>query len=378
MAPEGHEAARGQKAQIKLASLNLFNFIEPPLAAYEFDRIYSQEQWQKKCAWLRHCLSSLQADVLGLQEVFSPQALERLLGELNYPHFALVDTPAGDEHVLHSPVVALASRHPIVELAALQPEPKLLPLLGLAADFRFSRTVLRGTVRLPDLGKLDVYVVHLKSQRPGFELAELPAMTDNAVTDNALPEKNGANAHIARLLTHSALGRFSSTLRRGAEAMLLYHNVQSRRLERGNPFVILGDFNGELTRPEFAGLNTCAADVHPRDRAELTSLSEADFEAGAAAFALHDGAALFLHWLRQQSPGTDWQVRPTHYLGPRGSVLDHILLSAEFDGSLSSALADVVNFELFDEHLRAPLYERDSQSSDHAAVCVTLSPREKR
>ena len=38
--------------RVKLASFNLFNYIEPPLAYYDFENIYSAEQWQKKQTWL--------------------------------------------------------------------------------------------------------------------------------------------------------------------------------------------------------------------------------------------------------------------------------------------------------------------------------------
>ena len=33
--------------QLKVATFNLFNYLEPPNAFYEFERIYSAEQWKK-------------------------------------------------------------------------------------------------------------------------------------------------------------------------------------------------------------------------------------------------------------------------------------------------------------------------------------------
>ncbi|WP_413692707.1 hypothetical protein [Psychromonas sp. KJ10-2] len=34
----------------KVATFNLFNYLAPPDAFYDFDRIYSAEQWQKNSA----------------------------------------------------------------------------------------------------------------------------------------------------------------------------------------------------------------------------------------------------------------------------------------------------------------------------------------
>lgn len=56
-------AGLAKLARVDIATLNLFNFLAPPAAAYEFDRIYSNEQWQKKCNWLRHCVKIGRAHV---------------------------------------------------------------------------------------------------------------------------------------------------------------------------------------------------------------------------------------------------------------------------------------------------------------------------
>ena len=37
---------------LKIATFNLLNYLEPPNAFYDFDRIYSAEQWQKKQRWI--------------------------------------------------------------------------------------------------------------------------------------------------------------------------------------------------------------------------------------------------------------------------------------------------------------------------------------
>ncbi|MCG6442078.1 endonuclease/exonuclease/phosphatase family protein, partial [Vibrio parahaemolyticus] len=57
--------------QVRFATANLFNYLAPPNAFYEFNNIYEQTQWQKKQRWLSQKLTALNADVIGFQEVFS-------------------------------------------------------------------------------------------------------------------------------------------------------------------------------------------------------------------------------------------------------------------------------------------------------------------
>ena len=62
--------------QLKIATFNLFNYLEPPNAFYEFERIYSAEQWAKKQRWITEYLREHQPDVIGFQEVFSADSLK--------------------------------------------------------------------------------------------------------------------------------------------------------------------------------------------------------------------------------------------------------------------------------------------------------------
>ena len=65
--------------ELKIATFNLFNYLEPPNAAYEFERILSAEQWQKKQRWISEYLREYQPDIIGFQEVFSPDSLKELV-----------------------------------------------------------------------------------------------------------------------------------------------------------------------------------------------------------------------------------------------------------------------------------------------------------
>ena len=99
----------------------LFNYLEPPNAYYDFDRIYSAEQWQKKQRWLTDYLHEYQPDIIGFQEVFSSESLKELVTSEGYGYFEVVDQPEViDDFIYKRPVVAIASRYPIVGIKAVE------------------------------------------------------------------------------------------------------------------------------------------------------------------------------------------------------------------------------------------------------------------
>lgn len=69
----------------------------------------------EKQGWFRDKITELNSDVIGFQEVFSPNALEALVNELGYAYFCTVDEPKSEDgYVFNSPIVAFASRYPIL------------------------------------------------------------------------------------------------------------------------------------------------------------------------------------------------------------------------------------------------------------------------
>lgn len=159
--------------QLKIATFNLFNYLEPPSAYYEFERIYSAKQWAKKQKWITEYLREYQPDIIGFQEVFSTESLKKLVADQGYPYFEVVDYPhVIDDFIYRNPVVAIASRYPIVDVAAAKANTELAQTLGLAKDFSFSRKVIRATIDVPHMGNCDCYVVHFKSKRSMIKLDE--------------------------------------------------------------------------------------------------------------------------------------------------------------------------------------------------------------
>ncbi len=355
--------------QLKIATFNLFNYLEPPNAFYEFERIYSAEQWVKKQKWITEYLREHQPDIIGFQEVFSAESLKELVLTQGYPYFEVVDQPhVIDDFIYRSPVVAIASRYPIIDVAAVKPNTELAQTLGLANHFSFSRKVIRATIDVPHIGNCDCYVVHFKSKRSMIEFDE----KNNSMS----PEKI-----IIESLKANVAGGWGSTIQRGSEATLLMIDMIERREATGHPMILMGDFNSTLTDGVLNHLLTNT----------LRFVSAIDRDAYLAKYCLQDAWNLFEMAIMNDrnediESNDDNEANttnrekiaprtPTHYFGAGSSVLDYILLSCEFDASYHDSLYQVSAYDTYDRHLINPIFERDGESTDHGIVLVTLTLR---
>lgn len=336
--------------KIKIATFNLLNYIEPPLACYDFDRIYSQEQWDKKQAWIRDYLSKHQPDVIGFQEVFSPASLQQLMEEQGYSYFAVVDNPELiDDYIYRSPVVAIASRYPITDVTAITADTELAIAMGLQNDYSFSRKPLRATIELPHLGETDCYVVHLKSKRP---------MLEQEVTETDI----SSTQSIVAAMTSQICGSWASSIQRGSEAALLLKEIIERRNKTDFPMMLMGDMNDTLTGGALEHLLTDSLRFNSDEQTQSIVMQ----------YCLKDSWELY-QAVADNSPDNP---RPaTHYYGNKGSVLDYILLSCEFNACYPRSLFEVSDYHTHDPHLINPIFAKDSESTDHAVISITLNLR---
>lgn len=308
------------KQTLTIASANLFNFIEPPNAFYDFENIYERDAWQDKCRWTKQNIQALEADIVGLQEVFSIDAVQTLFTQMGYPYFATVETPkVADEYIYSHPVVAVASRYPLKYIQAVT-TPNDLISEGYGVEVPpFSRAPIFCIVDIPHIGEIGFYVCHLKSQRA----------TESLTADGAQP----------------LIGRWLSSQQRGWEALMLRLFSEQQYAQRPMPTVLVGDMNQALSS-DISGLLTEPTNNEPHKLQFKDSWQ-----------------------LLSDAP----QDRPaTHYHFSHGNVLDYILLSQEFQPDSVYSLADVTQFTTLDQHLINPIYEQDKNASDHAFIAVTL------
>ncbi|KJY82934.1 endonuclease [Vibrio galatheae] len=306
---------------LTFATANLFNFIEPPGAYYDFENIYERDAWQEKCRWTKEQIKKLDADIVGIQEVFSIEAAQALFSQLGYHHFAVVDKPNVEQEYIYShPVVALASKYPIKQIQAVEPPSSITENYHVATP-KFSRQPLYAIIDVPDIGEIAVYVCHLKSQR---------------ATESHLPEK-----------AHSIVGRWLSSQQRGWEAVMLRVFMEQQYANHPLPTVLLGDMNQALT-------------------SDITSLLTTSADISGQSLQLTDS------WQIYSQTNNKAQRPATHYHFATGNVLDYVLLSPEFQPDSPYSLADVVAYQTLDTHLINPSFETDKQASDHAFVAVTV------
>jgi endonuclease/exonuclease/phosphatase family metal-dependent hydrolase len=362
---------------ITIATFNLCNYLEPPFAFYEFERIYSCQQWHKKQRWIREFILNKKPDVIGFQEVFSIDSLKNLLQKLGYLYFAVVDTPEViDEFIYKKPVVALASKYPITASSEIKENAEHIAELGLTNNFTFSRKVLRATIDLPNIGLCDSYVVHFKSKRPMCEY------------DEKL-HSHSAEKQLSEHLKANITGRWASSIQRGSEAALLLLAIIEQREKTGQPMILMGDFNNNIDDGVLNHLLTHSLPYVPiQDQTEYL-----------AKYCLYDAWQLFTasHYnkiecsLKVDSKNKQFEQqkvmqtedplamparKPTHYFAGSGSVLDYILLSAEFDTRFDKSLCHVSDYDTYDQHLINPIFDRDGESTDHAIVSVRLTIRQ--
>ncbi|GAD00662.1 endonuclease/exonuclease/phosphatase family protein [Agarivorans albus] len=300
--------------------MNLLNYLAPPYAAYEFDNILDSQQWQQKQAWLSRIIALADADVMAFQEVFSAEALAEQCKSLGYPHF--LSTPSSlDEssYVYRKPGLALASKYPLRSGSLYNPNHLNT----------FSRAPLIAKVKLPEVGWIKAYVVHLKSKRPILD-------------EDLVGEPSDIDEY---------MGRWQSDTLRAQEVSLLMQDILSCRKNKLEAVMMLGDFNDDLSQGALS---------HVFD---LPLVQHDEIEQH---WRMHDSFTL---------SQTDQPRSATHYWGGQGSVLDYILLSGEFSPDYQQQLAEVVAYRCFDRHLTHADYSVDSQASDHAAVMIELSAR---
>lgn len=392
-----------------IASFNVKNLIGPDKEFYEFQS-YTPEEYAWKEDWMAQQLFSMDADIIGFQEIFEEDALRaviaeadrignesndavlpsksksyrkkaifRKLGYTPYTGASLAFAPNSNDTGLpgkRRPGVAILSRFGFVgapEIIQDLPKPLEIPLRDLTGEDaghyrlpRLSRPILK--VRVP-LGKhtITVFNCHLKSKLGEY------------IKPQGAPYAPEAD------LTHydpvgRAMGSLRSALRRMAEAWVLRREIVAE-LHKGNPVMVLGDFNdgehavsSEIISGEQPFRNYSWM-LRPDAKDYNDRYSKEENEAITAAVLDHRLTSAEKLFVRRS-------LRDMVYTAAFGGVyesLDQVYMSRHFHPDNAARIGDMEYFSVFNDHLtdgshgEAPY---NKLASDHGQVMAHMHLRD--
>ena len=236
---EGAQRGTMARESFSVATFNLFNLQEPGKPTHQ-GQTWSDEEFDVKIKWIAWQLGILDADIVGLQELWSKAAIEAVL-EVHKPlkdQYDVLADPATGERIVCGALVrkGLLAGEPdwvdkFPKAVRLQlgkdPADPQAPEIKVAIN-GFSRPVLRFAVELcDDQPATEVFVTHLNSKLP-TQMSSEEWFTKNP--DLFKPHQK-------------ALGAGISTIRRTAEAVALRVLVTDALKGTGTPVVVLGDIN---------------------------------------------------------------------------------------------------------------------------------------
>ncbi|TFW17667.1 endonuclease/exonuclease/phosphatase family protein [Duganella callida] len=316
--------------EIRFATFNVCNLSQPGAKLYDNLAPLTEEQYKAKVAWTAHQLDELDADIIGLQEIFSLSALRDAMSQSKRYRDAILagfepppDPVTGAARL--TPELALISRLPLAAPAQayiMFPQGVALPEGSRDAD-RFARAPLHAQVVLADERIIDVIVVHLKSKRPDY--------------------RNGDTGDDPML---HAQANLRSLIRRGTEAVALRALLSAMDKEQRRPRVVLGDFNDTVDAVTTNIVMGAGASCPPGEEFRGQFFDARQIQSGRQ---FRDGGYTIAH--------------DGHY-----ATIDHVLVSEEFHPSSPHAQGEVVSVAYLNDHLA----QEKPEASDHGQVLVRL------
>ncbi|NRB01939.1 MAG: endonuclease/exonuclease/phosphatase family protein [Rhodobacteraceae bacterium] len=384
-----------------IASFNVKNLIGPDQEYYTFQS-YTPEEYAWKVDWLAEQIQTMNADIVGFQEIFEESALRDVIAQADVEGMAGNEDhiPGCNKRYRRKAIFAKLAYHPYTDAAlAVAPnindggpgarrpglailsrlgfaEPPVvlqdletpvdIPFSGMGGDegggsFRIehlSRPILKA--RIPVGGHIiTVFNCHLKSK-----LGEFPRAADGA----APPEVDLVNYDpVGR-----ALGSLRAGLRRMAEAWVLRREIVAE-LEAGFPVLALGDFNdgmhavsSEIISGEVPFRNYAWMLRHDAEhRADRYSDAENEIiQEKVQAAQLHSAETQFV---RRSSRD---MVYTTAFGGVYESI-DQIYMSRQFLAESADSIGAMEYFSVFNDHLTDgshPEAPYNKLASDHGQI----------
>jgi predicted extracellular nuclease len=226
------------RSSFSIATFNLYNLNLPGLPIYTDRDGWSQEQYAAKIAWTAAVLRRLDADVVGLQELWHSKAVEDVLEAAGLQdEYDILAEPAIGTHIVCAALVRkgllvadsadwIDAFPPKLILRSTQ-EDDQTPAVDVRID-GFARPVLHFRIGLRDSGpETEVFVCHLKSKAPERVYRE-----DWFEADTDFYRRHS-----------TALGSAMATIRRTAEATALRMMLTEVTKGTVTPVIVLGDLN---------------------------------------------------------------------------------------------------------------------------------------
>lgn len=335
--------------KFSVATVNLYNLQLPGKAMNPGQTPWTQDEFNRKAAWLGAQLAGLNADVVGLEELWHRDAMVAVLaaGGLTDAYDLIADRATGVRIVcgalvrkglLHG-TPRWVDRFPdAVRLESANPSDPQAPAISITIP-GFSRPVLNFQIELrDDQPPTEVFVAHLKSKLP------TPIYNEGWYRQDPALYKPHA----------TALGAALSTIRRTAEATGLRAMLTTIMSGNATPVIVLGDLND--------GERSNTIDIITEQPRYLVGESR-----GGADNGLYSAQTL-------QEYRDSRDVYYTHVHQNLRESLDHILVSEEhYDHSRRRVwLFDgmVIN----NDHLNSEDHKANG-STDHGLVMVSFTYR---
>ena len=397
-----------------IASFNVKNLIGADKEYYEF-QTYTPEEFAWKRDWMADQLLTMDADIVGFQEIFEEDALRDVVGETDargtalnaavvpdsskryhkkaifrklgfggYADAELFFAPNaadGGEPGKRRPGLAVLSRFGFVDTPEIiqdLPQPLVItfpPLRGSEGPResgsysleRLSRPIIKARIKV-DGETITLFNCHLKSKLGEF----VPSATEDFP-----PEADLTNYDpVAR-----ALGSMRAAVRRMAEAWVLRREIVAE-LNQGRPVVVLGDFNdgehavsseiisGETPFKNYAWMLRHDAE-HRSDR--YTREENEAITENVERVRLRSAEKLFVRKSLRD-------MVYTSAFGGNFESIDQIFLSRHFAPENPDRIADMEYFSVLNDHLTDgshPEAPYNKLASDHGQIIAHLTMRDR-
>jgi predicted extracellular nuclease len=328
--------------RFSVATFNLFNLQLPGEKMNPGQKPWTNAEFALKSDWIAEQLSSLKPDVVGLQELWSRDAMQRVLtdGGLDATYDLLGD-PANGKKIVCGALVRKGLLSGTPEWIETFPSELHLESSGNDPQTpdvsvkipRFSRPVLHFQIQLRNAPPLtEVFVAHLKSKLPERVSDEHWFQADPKFKPHG-----------------NALGAALATVRRTAEATALRILLTNAMKGTVTPVLVLGDLND--------GQHSNTVNIITEQPHYLVGESK-----GGADTGLYTAQTL-------QEYRDSRDVYYTHVHNDLRESLDHILVSEQFYDNSRKRLWLFDGLSINNDHLNKDDH-RETGTGDHGIVRV--------